>query len=249
MKKRIKDYIELIFADAPECKRTCEVKEEMYSNVCDRYDDIIREGKSEAVAYNISIAGIGDISDLIEEIRREQSEGASVETVHTEKADGTAASFSPDELEEIKKYRIRAGVMNAVGAALYILCWVPLVLLSLAGDVGAIVGLAVMMLMIAVATGLMILKSSLKPLCLKGRHIDDDEGDDESDTGKRRERKRKNPILSAISTCLWVFTVLFYLMISFATSAWAITWLTFIIAVAIDNIVEAIFEICGKKYM
>lgn len=245
MKERIKDYIDLIFADAPDCKRTREAKEEMYSNVCDRYDDLIREGKSEAVAYNISIAGIGDISDLIEEIRREQSDGAL--SGDTMRADGTEASFGAEELEEIRRYRIRSGIMNAIAVALYILCWVPLVLLSFAGDVGAIVGLAVMMIMIAVATGLMIFKSSLKPLCLKGGHIDDD--DDEIDAVKHRERKRKNPILSAINTCIWIFTVLFYLMISFSTSAWAVTWLIFIIAVAVDNIVEAIFEICGKKYM
>ena len=62
MKNKIKDYIDLIFADAPDCARTREMKEEMYANVCDRYDDLIREGKSEAAAYNASIAGIGDIS-------------------------------------------------------------------------------------------------------------------------------------------------------------------------------------------
>ena len=66
MKNRIKDYIDLIFADAPDCARTREMKEEMYANVCDRYDDLIREGKSEAAAYYASIAGIGDISELID---------------------------------------------------------------------------------------------------------------------------------------------------------------------------------------
>ena len=45
MKNRIKDYIDLIFADAPGCARTREMKEEMYANVCDRYDDLIREGE------------------------------------------------------------------------------------------------------------------------------------------------------------------------------------------------------------
>ena len=60
MKDKLKDYIDQIFADAPNTQRAREMKEELYSNISDRYDDLIREGKSETAAYNISIEGIGE---------------------------------------------------------------------------------------------------------------------------------------------------------------------------------------------
>ena len=50
MKTKIREYIELIFADAPDCAQTREIKEEMYANVCDRYEDLIKDGKSESAA-------------------------------------------------------------------------------------------------------------------------------------------------------------------------------------------------------
>ena len=83
MKERIKEYIDLIFAEAPECAKTREMKEEMFANVSERYDDLINEGKSEAVAYNICISGIGDISELIEDIKREHGDRAAAEEYST----------------------------------------------------------------------------------------------------------------------------------------------------------------------
>lgn len=242
MKNKIKDYIDLIFADAPVCSRTEEMKEEMYANVCDRYEDLIKEGKSESAAYNISIAGIGDISDLIDSIKREQ--GADLHNPY-ENFDGAKAQrvFTAEEKEEIAKYRKRSAIMQSVAIALYILCWVPLVIISSImgsnNELGGIVGIVVMMVMIAAATGLLIFNSSTKPLCLKG--IDDDEDE--------KEKKRKNPLLNAVTSALWGVTVIGYLLIGFFLGLWHPGWIVFIIAVAVENIIEAIFEIAGKKYI
>lgn len=249
MKNKIKDYIELIFADAPACRRTEEMKEEMYANVCDRYEDLIKEGKSESAAYNISIAGIGDISDLIDSIKREQ--GTDLHNPY-EGFEGAKAQqvFTAEEKEEIAKYRTRSAIMQSVAIALYILCWVPLVIITsitsfMGGndEISGIVGLVVMMVMIAVATALLIFKSSIKPLCLKG--IDDDEDEEK----KKKEKKRKNPLLNAVTSALWGVTVIGYLLIGFFLGLWHPGWIVFIIAAAVENIIEAIFEIAGKKYI
>ena len=251
MKNKIKDYIDLIFADAPECRRTEEMKEEMYANVCDRYEDLIKEGKSEAAAYNISISGIGDISDLIDSIRREQG-GDMRNPYESNEGEKCERVFTMAEKEEIAKYRMRSGIMQSIAIALYILCWVPLVIItsvmSMSGganeEIGGIIGLVVMMIMIAAATVLLIFKSSIKPLCLKG--IDDDDLDEEK---KKKEKKRKNAVLNAITSCLWGLTVLGYLVIGFLWGLWHPGWIVFIITAALENIVEAIFEIAGKKYI
>ncbi len=255
MKNKIKDYIDLIFADAPDCAKTREIKEEMYANISDRYDDLIKEGKSEAAAYNIGISGIGDISELIDSLKAERGERIDEDSLFTEKR-----VFTEKEKAEIERYRIHRGIMNAVAIALYILCWVPLVIITsvtdaMGGndDISGAIGICIMMLMIAVATVLMIFKSSIKPLCLKGvkdSELDGDDDDDDDDDDKPKNgKRRKNPILSAIGTVIWALTVCVYLGISFYTGAWHITWMIFLIATAVDNIVEAIFELCGKKYI
>jgi len=250
MKDKLKEYINEIFADAPAGKRTNDLKEELYSNVCDRYDDLILDGKSEAAAYNICIAGVGDVSHLIDEIRRESSAFENGEDIEIENA---PKCYTTEEVKAIEKYRARSGVMGAIGVALYILCWVPLVLMSslseLSGvgnvEIAAILGLVIMMLMIAVATALMILKSAIKPMCLRGRK-DIEELDEEIE---KQNKKTINPALKVIKGCLWPITFALYFIISFSSGAWYITWIIFLIATAVENIIDAIFEIVGKKYL
>ncbi len=250
MKEKLRDYIDMIFADAPDCRRTKELKEEMYANVCDKYDDLIKEGKSEAVAYNISVASIGDISDLLDSIRADEGEFS-----YGENGDGESLgrTYTFEEREQIQKYRARSGIMSSVAVALYIMCWIPLVLMTTISeacggnvDVWSIVGLVTMMLMIAVATGLMIFKSSIKPLCLKGERGNNVNDDDEPES---KIKKRKNPVLKAISSSLWGVTLIVFLAIGFHAGLWHPGWMVFLIAAAIDNIIEAIFHIAGKKYL
>ncbi len=264
MKNKIKDYIDLIFADAPDCGKTREMKEEMYANVSDRYDDLISEGKSPSAAYNISISGIGDISELVDEVRGEYGERKGDHSNPYSRKAAPSRTYTEQEKADIEKYRIRRGVMNSVAIALYILCWVPIVILGTLSDamganedIFAVIGITVMMIMITAATVLMIMKSSIKPICLKGvkdeeldsDDEDDDDDDDDVEVSRRGKRRIKNPVIIAISTILWALTVVVYISISFSTGAWHITWLMFLITTAIDNIIEAIFELCGKKYL
>ena len=244
MKTRLKDYIEMIFSDAPVCARTEELKEEMYANVCDKYEDLIAEGKSETAAYNACVASIGDISELIDSIREEQKDFTPEGDFDGEEENGERY-FTLSQQEEIRTFRKKAGIMNAIAIALYMLCWVPLVLMSslaeaLGGnaDVWSTVGVVVMMVIIAVATGLQAMKSYIRPIFLKKKI-------------KKSEKikKRKNPALRAISSGLWTITVVAYLLMGFLMGLWHPGWIIFIIATAIDNAIEAIFEIAGKKYL
>lgn len=45
-----------------------EIKEEILQNTIDRYNDLKAGGKSDEAAYNIAIAGIGDVDYLIDSI-------------------------------------------------------------------------------------------------------------------------------------------------------------------------------------
>lgn len=264
MKNDIKNYIDKIFTDAPDCERTSQLKEEMRADVCDRYDDLVASGKSPAAAYNISIAGIGDVSELIESIKAEDS------GCERERDREPVYRLSDEEQAAVEKYKKRSAVVVAIAVAMYIVCWIPLVVMGVISeemganqDVWGLIGLVVMMVIIAAATCMLILIPTMKPACLKNKSAelsDDDENDEDDDdddgnenncdSGKRKKvKRRKNPLLNAILSALWTFTVVCYLYIGFEHGLWHPGWVIFIIVGAVENIIEAIFDAKGKKYI
>ena len=247
MKAKLKDYIDTIFTDAPQTYRAYELKEEMYTDLCEKYDDLIAEGKTPAAAYHAVISGVGDISELIEELKREAGCGTEPSR-DGEKPPKQERYYTPEEQETIRKYRSRGAIMTAISVALYTICWLPLVVLgALWDDVGGIVGLVAMFLIIAAATALNIIHGMTKPECLRRGGSSDDDDDDDDDDDEDHDRKSKkgsrHPIYKAISSALWCLTVVVYLGVSFLSGAWHITWLSFLIVTAIDNIIKACFDL------
>lgn len=248
MKEKLRDYIESVFSDAPDCEKTRELKEEMYQNLCDKYDDLLRDGRSEAAAYNIAISGVGDISDIIDSLKKEYGTDRDRSNPYEEQR---KRSLTSEERAQVDRYRVISGIMTSIAVALYILCWVPLVVMTelFGGEANEILGLVIMMLVVAVATGLIILKGAFKPSCMRKGGVAYNGDDDDDYDEIKRTKKRKNPILIAISAVLWPLTVAVYLLVSFSTWQWHITWIIFLISTAVEGIIEAIFEIVGKKYI
>ncbi len=252
MKAKLKDYIDTIFTDAPQTYRAYELKEEMYNHLCEKYDDLISEGRTPAAAYHAVISGVGDISELIEELKREAG-GGTTERHHNDakppKPPKQERYYTSEEQEIIRKYRNRGAIMTSVSVAMYTICWLPLVILGALWDnVGGIVGLCIMFLMIAAATALNIIHGMTKPECLRngGSSEDDDDDDDDYDEEDRDTHSKKgsrHPVYRAISSALWCLTVVVYLGVSFLSGAWHITWLIFLIVTAIDNIIKACFDL------
>lgn len=256
MKHKLREYIDTIFADAegraPYNERLRELKEEMLQNLYDRYDDLIAKGKTPAAAYNIAVAGVGDISELLESVVGGASAGGFEKKTTTPPPPKSGKRpLTPEEQETVRRYRERSAVVTAVAVAMYILCWVPLAMLEdLAGRVGSGIGLVLMFGMIAAATCAIIHNAMSKPKF--GANVenwekdDDDDDDDDDDTrgkGRRDDRPRRSPVYNAISGALWVLTVCVYLLVSFVTGAWHITWMIFLIVTALDNVIKAIFDL------
>lgn len=260
MKNKLKEYIDIVFADterrAPGNRQVADLKEELLQNLYEKYDDLIAKGKTPAAAYNIAVAGVGDISDLLDSVSG--GTGSRTETIGDESRQQgrggnehrKARPLTPEEQESARKYKSRSAILTSVSVAMYILCWVPLVILGgLLDDLGGYIGLTVMILMIAGATAMNIYNSMTKPK-FDGKTVwdqaegdDDDKDDDDDDDNERHGRSRRSPVYGAISGALWALTVVAYLMVSFATGAWHITWLIFLIATALDNIIKAIFDL------
>ena len=69
MENKLRAYMDHLFQDVPNTKKAVEVKEEILQNIVDKYHDLVAEGKSEEAAYNIAIASIGDLDELLASLK------------------------------------------------------------------------------------------------------------------------------------------------------------------------------------
>ena len=130
MKQQLIQYVELLFAGAPD---SGEIKQEILQNTLDRYDDLIAQGKSPEAAYRLAIGGIGDINEILGSVPSAP--------VHR-KAEPQPAEETPEPTW--KK------TLKAVAIGLYILAMLPLLVLSEAGL--ETLGLCATLSIVAVAT-------------------------------------------------------------------------------------------------
>ena len=140
MREQLTKYVELLFAGAPQAR---DIQQEILQNTLDRYDDLIVQGKSPEAAYSLSIAGIGDINELL-------GQNAA-----------TAPAPSIKEAPEDTVQQMEHKKQRAVAIALYILCPIPLFALSECGQ--DTLGLCMMLILVAAATALIIMAGKEKP--------------------------------------------------------------------------------------
>lgn len=203
MRDQLEQYVNLLFAGAPNCE---DIRQEILQNTLDRYDDLIAEGKVPEAAYRLAITGIGDINEILGT--------PPVSTCHT-----PAPTIKTEE--DMPRKRTRA-----IAVGLYIICILPLIILSEAGlDT---LGLCITLTIVAVATVMMILTSKPSP----------DDEDEETDD----DEKEKSPLAKSISALIWAIGLALYFIASFTTHAWHITWVIFPILAALSGLAEALIE-------
>ena len=115
--------------------------------------------------------------------------------------------------------------MRAVAIGMYICCVLPLIILGNVGN--GVLGLCMMFLLIAAATVLMVMAS------------DDDDAKEQDEPRKSRQ----SPLDKTLNTV----TLAVFLVLSFATGAWYITWLIFPIAAAVNGLVNACLDLKEAK--
>ena len=205
MNEKLRHYIDDLFANAPSTVRAVELKEELYQNLTDKYNDLLAEGKSQEAAFNIAIASIGDVDSLISGLSGEKS-------VTNEKG---------------KK---RSALMVAIAIALYILSPVPVILLQ------DEMGVMALFLFVAVATALLIYNGVTRE-----RYVKADDTMVEDFKEWKHHGSQKNKAAEAIVGSFWLIAVCVYIVVSFMTGAWHITWIIFLIAAAISSLIRGLF--------
>ena len=210
MREQLVQYVDLLFAGTVDCD---EMKQEILQNTLDRFDDLVAQGKSPEAAYRLSITGIGDVSEILGCVTKSENTSSQIP------ASENTESVRDDE--EKKKLR-------AIGISLYILCAIPLFILS---DLGLeTIGLSLTICLVAIATYIMIVTGK------KSNEQDTEKASIATDTPQQNLKDSINKLIGAI-------TLAIYLIVSFATNAWYITWLIFPIFGCVKGLMNAIIDL------
>lgn len=201
MRQRLIQYVELLFAGAP---NSTEIKQEILQNTLDRFDDLVAQGKSEEAAYRLAISGIGDINEILDT----PVQSAPLTPYHAPK----------QEAQDNSQHR----KMRAVAIAMYICSAIPLLILSELGY--SSLGLCMTILLVGTATYLMLFTRK-------------------SGTKEAAASAPQDPRKKAAGRLINVITVILYLLVSFTTGAWLITWLIFPIAGCVEGLINAIHDL------
>jgi len=220
MEDRLRRYVDGLFEETAPTKKSVELKEEMIQNLQDKYNDLIANGKTHEAAYNIVIAGIGDISALLDELSVEDS-------------------ASEPRVPDTDTSRLRSAMLTALAVMGYILSPLPLIFLTLLGiSWSARLGVPAMFLMLAISTGLLVFNSMTKQRSnRKNGTMVEEFREWQSDTQSRKALRR------AVSSALWSVIVALYFIISFSVGAWHITWIIFILGAAAEAFINLFFAL------
>lgn len=205
MKEQLIQYVNLLFAGTQGCE---DIRQEILQNTLDRYDDLIDEGKVPEAAYRLAITGIGDINEIL---------GTASTAPLTEDAEHSGKNMDTPG----KK------LLRAIAVGLYILCPLPLFILSETGM--STLGLCGTLAIVAVATVLIM---------LGGKRTKEDQVTEvnQPENPKSELRKSIESMISSIGLAV-------YLILSIFTGAWHITWLCFPIIGAVKGLVNAIMDL------
>lgn len=215
MSQKLNAYIDVLFSGVPRSKKAVELREELLANMTERYNDYLAEGMSETQAYSQTVANMGDVDEMIREVM-------------------------PDDnfKREARYYRMRNARSTAIAVGMYILGGAVFLGFGALGgsDVHAIGGLLALLVLAAIATGLLIYTSMSTPVEYK----------DFDEQAEKERRYSKDPgarTRDAISTIYWSIMTIVYLAVSFLTRAWHISWIIWPLAGIAWGIVETIGEL------
>lgn len=95
MKEKLKEHIQILFADAerrsPDNRQLAELKEELLQNTLEKYDHMIETGRTPETAYALAISGIGDMEELLNHVIGEDPIGRATRGAKTTDAPAAPA--------------------------------------------------------------------------------------------------------------------------------------------------------------
>lgn len=220
MKEKIVQYFDNLFEDAPKTRKALELKQEMAQNALDKYEDLFQDGHGEEDAYRNVIQSIGDVTELFEEVEEKNL------------------------LQLPEKDRKKRALLQAIAIGLYILAGVTFCGFTLIGyGQLATVGLVLGGLICIAPTIMLVYAANMYPVYKKHGKPDMVEEYKE----QKYIRNRDRAVLGSVSTLLWTLVLVAYFIISFASGAWNITWVIFLIGGSLQSVVALVYSLRSDK--
>ena len=220
MNKKIKNFIDGLFSDIPNTRSAVELKDELHANLQERYGDYIAQGKSESQAYSQAIASLGDVDELLQDVMP-----------------------TKEFKKEAHHYRMRQARNVSIGVGLYIIGAAILVSCTLFAqgfgwdeDVFVAIGLMGLFLCAAPATTMIVYTNMSTPQEFK--HVDEDEVRDNA-----FYQTKKGQSFKLYESIVWPVVVALYLLASFSTYDWHVTWIIFPITALANTAMKGIIEL------
>lgn len=220
MNHKIREHVEYLFESAPRTPRAIELKEELISNLIDRYVDLIQQGETEEAAYGIVISGIGDVEELIRALREQ------------------------DTLDPMAQQtqRQKSAMLVSLSVGLFIVSVIfPIIFGYLSetfgGDYFMMIGVVLMLVCIAVGVGLLVYNANSKPKYVKAEETVVEEFK-EWQSGKQSKRN----LYKSIQSIVWSCTVPLFLIIGIFFNRWHPGWLVFVLAPVVNHIIKIWFQ-------
>ena len=255
MREKLKEYVHLLFAGTVGKE---DMEQEILQNTLDRFDDWVARGFSEEDAYRKAVSGIGDIDALLGKAASPEREEASGYVPLGKRICNAVAVFlyitcpiplfifqngiglccllamvacgvviqilAGKLMDSLETYNPISGgtrvALTVIAIFFYILCPVPLFLLQ------DEFGLCCLLSMVALGVAMQLIagKSTGQPM--------------------KAEEGPQSEVQKSVRSLLWLLTLGVYLLVSFRTHAWWITWILFPIA---DSLTKLVFALLGKR--
>ncbi len=215
MNEKIRKEVNTLFENAPNTKRANDLKDEIISNAEDKYEDLVKQGKKEEEALQTVMKEIGDVDELIEELNK----------------------TNPIHKEYREEARKKTALTVSICVGLYILSVITCIVLDELG-LPDFVTVSGFLAIAGLATCVLTYHFMTKPKYIKY----EDTMVEEFKEWKGKKDKNKE-IKKAIDSILWTLTVIVYLIVSFTFGIWYISWIIFLIASLIENIIKLLFKL------
>lgn len=263
MRKKLIGYVDAQFAHLPKSAQMRDLHDEILLNTLDRYDEEIAAGADEESAYRTAAESIGDLDELIEPQASKKGStlrkviaialyvcavipviagaafgdtGAIIGVCLMFLICATATYLLLTANTTPKTRRLKQ--LRALGIALYIVCVVPVIALAelLPGDVGETLGVCLMFLTAAAATGLVVYSVSNAEKAQKAAAA----------TPAAAEKEPSNAVRGLLIAAYWIAAAALFSLLG-NHIGWPYAWIVFPIAGAAFSAISGIHNRSVKK--
>jgi hypothetical protein len=149
----IKSYLETMFANLPVTDEVIRAKDELWSMMEDKYNELINDGKSENEAVGTVISEFGNLEELSDTLGLK-----SQDTIYDNRR-----CLTLEEINKYIKFCLRRSVMIAIGIGLFIVSTIfPIIGDMIGGKIASNIGAGVMILVDAIGVGLIVMANTGK---------------------------------------------------------------------------------------